>query len=103
MHTSLLRFCIRFEFVTVSILVVNVQAWIHQRSKRKEQTMTELSLSIEDACKITGIGRTKIYQAINAGRLKARKLGKRTIILKQDLEVFLDGLESYQAKSENAE
>ena len=62
--------------------------------------MTELSLSIEDACKITGIGRTKIYQAINSGKLKARKLGKRTIILKQDLEVFLDSLETYPATSQ---
>ena len=57
----------------------------------------QLSLSIEEAQVATGIGRTKIYQAINSGALRARKLGKRTIILKSDLEEFLSGLESYAA------
>jgi len=56
------------------------------------------ALSIEEVRDITGFGRTKLYQAINAGALKARKFGKRTIILKDDLEAFLMGLESYPSK-----
>ncbi len=63
--------------------------------------MTQLSLSIEEARAATGLGRTKLYQLINSGELKARKIGKRTIILKDDLEAFLNNLQSYA--SENAE
>lgn len=49
-------------------------------------------LSVLEACQIAGIGRTKIYEAIAAKRLKARKLGKRTIVLRTDLRDFLASL-----------
>jgi excisionase family DNA binding protein len=49
-------------------------------------------LSISEACAMAGIGRTKIYQAINEGNLKARKYGKRTIVLRDDLRDFLASL-----------
>jgi excisionase family DNA binding protein len=32
-------------------------------------------LSVVEACRIAGIGRTKVYEAIADGRLKARKFG----------------------------
>lgn len=57
----------------------------------------QLSYSIDEVCAVTGIGKTKIYQLINSGALKARKLGKRTIILKDDLDAFLASLETYPA------
>jgi excisionase family DNA binding protein len=49
-------------------------------------------LSILEASRIAGIGRTKIYEAIADRRLKARKLGKRTIVLRSDLQEFLAAL-----------
>lgn len=49
-------------------------------------------LSVGEACSIAGIGRTKIYEAIAEGKLKARKYGKRTIILRNDLNGFLSSL-----------
>ena len=49
-------------------------------------------LSISEACAFAGIGRTKIYQAITEGSLKARKCGKRTLILRDDLRGFLGSL-----------
>ena len=55
----------------------------------------QLALSIEEACNATGLGRTKLYEAINSGALCARKLGKRTLILQSDLQAFLTGLQSY--------
>ncbi len=54
-----------------------------------------LSYSTDQASKIVGIGKTKLYQAINSGDLKARKFGKRTIILRDDLDAFLANLECY--------
>lgn len=62
----------------------------------------QLSLSIEEVCAATGLGRTKIYQLANAGELKARKIGKRTIVLKDDLEAFLNGLKSYAPEKADA-
>jgi excisionase family DNA binding protein len=49
-------------------------------------------LSISEACAVAGIGRTKIYQAITDGNLKARKCGKRTLILRDELRDFLASL-----------
>jgi excisionase family DNA binding protein len=54
-------------------------------------------LSVSDACRIAGIGRTKIYEAISDGRLKARKFGKRTLVLRADLQDFLTGLPVVEA------
>ena len=41
---------------------------------------------------VAGIGRTKLYEAIGAGQLEARKYGKRTLILRDDLRRFLTSL-----------
>ncbi len=57
----------------------------------------QLSFSIKEACSLTGMGQTKLYEAINKGLLPAKKYGRRTIILKNDLEGFLSSLESYPA------
>lgn len=50
---------------------------------------------MDEVSQISNIGRTKLYQAINEGTLKARKFGRKTLILKSDLEEFLLNLESY--------
>ena len=60
----------------------------------------QISMTIEEACSAIGIGRTKLYEAINTGALKAKKYGKRTIILKTDLENFLESLSSYGAEND---
>lgn len=59
-----------------------------------------VSYSIEEVCLATGLGRTKIYEAINRGELRAKKHGKRTLVLKTDLDVFVSGMEPYQAHVE---
>lgn len=51
-----------------------------------------LALSIADVCKATGIGRTTIFNAIRDGKLRAVKLGNRTLIRAEDLKAFLDNL-----------
>jgi excisionase family DNA binding protein len=55
-------------------------------------TIQREGFSIAEACAAAGIGRTKLYQAIADGSLKARKLGKRTLILRDDLYQFLAAL-----------
>ena len=49
-------------------------------------------LTIHEACTCSGIGKTKLYEAINSGKLKARKAGKRTLILSDDLRDYLSSL-----------
>jgi excisionase family DNA binding protein len=50
------------------------------------------ALSISEVCTAVGVGRTKIYEAIANRDLKARKIGNRTLILKDDLRQFLESL-----------
>ncbi len=56
--------------------------------------MQREGLSIAEASALAGIGRTKIYQAIAEGSLKARKCGTRTLVLRDDLRAFLASLPS---------
>ncbi|HEX9073251.1 MAG TPA: DNA-binding protein [Pseudolabrys sp.] len=51
-----------------------------------------LGLTVEAAVAASGIGRTLIFRAIQRGQLKARKYGRRTIILPCDLTDFLESL-----------
>jgi hypothetical protein len=51
-----------------------------------------IALSIRAASNVSGIGRTSLYAAIKAGKLVARKCGKRTIILQSDLITWLNSL-----------
>jgi excisionase family DNA binding protein len=54
--------------------------------------MTPLAYSIVEACEVAGVGRTSIYEAINSGELIARKNGRRTVILCDDLRRWLQSL-----------
>ena len=53
-------------------------------------------LTLVEASAISGIGRTKLYQAISQRKLKARKWGSRTIVLRSDLLQFLNSLPEVQ-------
>jgi len=48
--------------------------------------------SIAEVIALSGLGRDTIYKAIHEGRLKARKLGRRTLILPSDLQAFFESL-----------
>lgn len=52
----------------------------------------KLAFSIADVVSLSGLCRTLVYSEIRAGRLRARKCGRRTIILRCDLEAFLQKL-----------
>jgi excisionase family DNA binding protein len=56
------------------------------------QTIGRAAHSIAECCALTGIGRDTIYGAIRAGKLVARKLGRRTLIMDEDLRCFLKDL-----------
>ena len=60
--------------------------------KGKLPLSERLSVSPEEASALTGIGLTSIREAISSGDLKAKKHGRRTIILPDDLRVWLKAL-----------
>jgi hypothetical protein len=51
-----------------------------------------LAYGVDDFAKAAGVGRDAIYDAIRNGKLTARKVGSRTIILEQDGTAWLRGL-----------
>jgi excisionase family DNA binding protein len=50
------------------------------------------AVSINDACKWAGIGRSSLYVAIRRGELPIRKSGRRSLILMADLQRWLSEL-----------
>ena len=55
------------------------------------QAPTPLAYSIADACRVTSIGRTRLYELIGQGRLETRKIGKRTLIPADSLRRLIEG------------
>ena len=50
-----------------------------------------LALSIPELVALSGIGRTSIYAAIEAGRLSIRKVGRRTVVPHGEAMRFIAG------------
>ena len=50
-----------------------------------------LAYSVADACKVSSIGKTRLYALISEGRLEVRKIGKRTLIPAASLHALIDG------------
>jgi excisionase family DNA binding protein len=51
-----------------------------------------VAYTIQEAARAAAIGVTKLRTEIRAGRLRARKVGRRTIITHEDLEFWAAGL-----------
>jgi hypothetical protein len=49
----------------------------------------KLAVDVDEVQALGGPGRTVVYSEIRAGRLKARKCGRRTLILVDDLREYL--------------
>lgn len=54
-------------------------------------TQTE-NISIGEAVRQFGIGRTRLYSFINNGHIEAFKLGRRTLIRVESARSFIDSL-----------
>lgn len=47
------------------------------------------NLSVIEARNRIGIGNTKFWQLVAAGEIKVRKIGRRTFVLEQDCDDFI--------------
>jgi Helix-turn-helix domain len=60
---------------------------------------TNRAFGIADICARTGLGRTLIYLAIQSGALKARKCGRRTVVLADDFQAWLAHLPTKSSRA----
>jgi excisionase family DNA binding protein len=47
--------------------------------------MEPIALSVSDAVKASGLGKTTLYQAMAEGRLESRKVGRRRLVITTSL------------------
>ncbi|NJS14121.1 MAG: helix-turn-helix domain-containing protein [Sphingopyxis sp.] len=53
-------------------------------------TDDKLAYSIADAAEALGIGRSTIYELISSGKMRANKIGRRTVITKKRIRKILE-------------
>ena len=70
--------------------------------RERQRRAWQRAMSVQAFCERYDIGRTKAYEEINAGRLKARKAGRRTIITSDDAEEWLSHLPALHGKLDEA-
>ena len=56
----------------------------------------KIAVSIPEAAEICGVGKSTIYRLIDRGEIKRKKLGKRALILVEDLKSYLHSLDDGQ-------
>lgn len=56
-----------------------------------EPNLPKLAFSIREACAVSSLGKTTLYTHINSGRLKAIRIGGRTLIPADSLRTLLSG------------
>jgi excisionase family DNA binding protein len=59
--------------------------------------MEALAYTLDTACRLAAVSKSYIYEEIAAGRLVARKRGRRTVILADELEGWLHALPRAEA------
>ncbi|MBU6266423.1 MAG: helix-turn-helix domain-containing protein [Sphingomonadales bacterium] len=58
-----------------------------------EAVPVRLAYSVAEACAVSSLGRSTIYTLIASGRLDARRVGGRRIIMADSLRALLEGAE----------
>jgi excisionase family DNA binding protein len=51
-----------------------------------------IALSVGEACELSSLGRTTFYQLLKSKKITARKVGRRTIVLRSEVEKELESL-----------
>jgi excisionase family DNA binding protein len=56
-----------------------------------------------EACRLTRVGHTRLYQAIGDGSLPAHKLGRKTVIRMSDLRAWIESLPRFEPRGARKE
>lgn len=63
---------------------------MHSTVRRNDAaTNDRISYGVDEAAAVTGVGRSFLYEAIRVGELATLKLGKRRIVMREDLMAWL--------------
>jgi hypothetical protein len=57
-----------------------------------------IAAGMDDAERLSGIGRTELYELIKQGKIEARKHGRRTLIVVASLRNYLNSLPPYDPR-----
>ncbi|MER9777142.1 helix-turn-helix domain-containing protein [Mesorhizobium sp. M0220] len=63
----------------------------------KMETTHKIFLTLDEVKQVTGLGRSTIYTLMNTGKIKAVKVGHRTLFRPSDLQEFANSREAYAA------
>jgi excisionase family DNA binding protein len=58
----------------------------------------KICYSIKDACIETSFSKDRLYRALRAGELTAKRVGGRTVILREELERWIAGSPEYKPR-----
>ncbi len=65
-------------------------------TREGHESSGRIAVSPSEAARMAGVGRTKLYQALNSGALPSFKIGSRRLIRISELDAWLRRLESEQ-------
>jgi excisionase family DNA binding protein len=61
--------------------------------------MYEDFLTVKETRQIIRLGETKIYELLNEGKIKAIKVGRKTLVPRSSLQAFIDSQPSYSQEA----
>ena len=59
----------------------------HRRTR--SEAPKPVSITVDDTCRITGLGRTKIYELIGEGKLRTKTIGRRRLVMYASIEALM--------------
>lgn len=59
----------------------------------------KLAFDLNEAAESVGVGKSTIVTAVRDGKLRVRAINSTVIVLRSDLEKWLDGLPDYERKT----
>ena len=59
--------------------------------------LQRMTLTVEEAAKVLGISRALAYELVRRGELPSRRLGRRIVVPRYELEAFIRGVDRPQA------
>lgn len=66
-----------------------MQDALERVARPQEERIQPLTVRIKEACRLTGIGRSKLYALIKEGHIEVIKVGSITLIPMRSLNAFL--------------
>ena len=68
---------------------MNLEQSTPQRRPSRRSAPRPIAVPIDGTCRITGLGRTKIYELIAGGKRKSVTVGRRRLVVYDSIEALL--------------